>query len=164
MRASLESIIANLTGVRDDSRQETYSTPELSDDHLTRAWKLAIKSNGGTRERVPNRVYEHHSGHRSRQLQKRRLRPRPVRPRPGGGRNRLHHLRDNPGRAAITGAEAAVKGECGTGLRAEILKNLSFRMPIENARRIMQDSGFKCHGERPGYLHCVAAYGTHHLF
>lgn len=51
-------------------------------------------------------------------------------------------------------------------MRAEILKYLSVGMPIENAKRIMEDSGFKCQEgwfSGPAYLHCSAVYGTHHL-
>jgi hypothetical protein len=52
-------------------------------------------------------------------------------------------------------------------MRTEILKYLSIGMPIENAQRIMEDSGFKCQeawweGERS--LACVAVCRTHHLF
>ncbi len=51
-------------------------------------------------------------------------------------------------------------------MQAEVSKYLSIGMPIENARRIMEDSGFKCEEEWWGEhcLDCVAVYRTHHLF
>jgi hypothetical protein len=52
-------------------------------------------------------------------------------------------------------------------MRFEVLKYLSIGMPIENAKRIMEESGFKCHDswfEGPSCLNCVAVYRMHHLF
>lgn len=53
-------------------------------------------------------------------------------------------------------------------MQAEVLKYLSVGMPVENARRIMEDSGFKCQDSScftgPAWLHCTAVYGTHGLF
>src|SRR5262249_35149131 len=49
------------------------------------------------REHDQGRVHEHHSGHRSGQIQECRLCLRPGWPRPGSRRNRLHHFRDDPG-------------------------------------------------------------------
>jgi hypothetical protein len=51
-------------------------------------------------------------------------------------------------------------------MRAEVLKYVSAGMPIDNARRIMEDSGFKCEDNYvrgPGCLSCRAVYDTHFL-
>jgi len=52
-------------------------------------------------------------------------------------------------------------------MRAEVLKYLSPGMPIENARRIMEDSGFKCEDswdQTPSCLWCSATYAPATLF
>jgi hypothetical protein len=51
-------------------------------------------------------------------------------------------------------------------MRAEVLKYLSPGMPIENAERIMKDSGFKCEDSwcaGSQVLRCSAVYATHFL-
>jgi hypothetical protein len=51
-------------------------------------------------------------------------------------------------------------------MRAEVLKYLSPGMPIENAKRIMEDSGFKCEDSWSGgsrVLLCSAVYATHFM-
>lgn len=52
-------------------------------------------------------------------------------------------------------------------MRMEILKYLSPGMPIENARRIMEDSGFKfedAFATSPPCLHCWTVYPNHSLW
>jgi hypothetical protein len=52
-------------------------------------------------------------------------------------------------------------------MRAEILKYLSPGMPIENATRIMEDSGFKCKETfvaSSWAVRCVAVHGTHRFW
>jgi hypothetical protein len=47
-------------------------------------------------------------------------------------------------------------------MRAEVLRYLSIGMPIDNAKRIMQDSGFTCKDSQftTPYLHCSAVYSS----
>jgi hypothetical protein len=50
------------------------------------------------------------------------------------------------------------------GMREEVLRYLSAGMPIENAKRIMEDSGFKCENSLlagSACLHCSTIYRTH---
>jgi hypothetical protein len=53
-------------------------------------------------------------------------------------------------------------------MREEVLKHLSIGMPIETAKRIMEDSGFKCENitllSGPSCVRCLAVFRTHHLF
>jgi hypothetical protein len=53
-------------------------------------------------------------------------------------------------------------------MRVEVLKYLSIGMPIENAKRIMEDSGFKCHDSwwvaDPSCVDCLAVYAAHFMF
>jgi hypothetical protein len=51
-------------------------------------------------------------------------------------------------------------------MRAEVLKYISTGMPIDNAKRIMEDSGFTCSDScsaEPQALQCTAVYATHFL-
>jgi hypothetical protein len=52
-------------------------------------------------------------------------------------------------------------------MRAEVMKYVSAGMPIENAKRIMEDSGFKCEDSfftGPPCVRCSAVSGTHGIF
>jgi hypothetical protein len=52
-------------------------------------------------------------------------------------------------------------------MREEILNYLALGMPIENAKQIMEASGFQCEDGflwNPSCLRCVAVYRAHHLF
>jgi hypothetical protein len=51
-------------------------------------------------------------------------------------------------------------------MEAEVSKYLSVGMPVENAKRIMEDSGFKCeesHFDGPPHVICSAVLTTQHL-
>jgi hypothetical protein len=51
-------------------------------------------------------------------------------------------------------------------MRAEVLKYLCVGMPVENAKRIMEDSGFECEEsdfDGPSFLRCSAVYKSHLL-
>lgn len=52
-------------------------------------------------------------------------------------------------------------------MREELLKYLAIGTPMETAKRIMEESTFKCEEylfARPSYLHCSAIYRTRSLF